>query len=381
MTPLKSLFLLDPEITYLNFGSFGACPKPIFDDYQKWQLELETEPAQFIQVNGPEYLRQARVALAKFINCHEDDLVFTTNPSYALNIITKSLKLNAGDEILSTNLEYGAMDRAWDFYCEKSNAKYVRSEITLPLTSKEKFIEDFFKGLSPKTKAIFISQITSATGLILPVQEICDIAKSKGLMTIVDGAHSAAHVPVDLQKLNPDVFAGACHKWMMTPKGSSFLYVKRELQELFEPLVISWGYKSIAPSHSKFLDYHQFNGTRDFSAFLTIPKSIEFMKEHNWWSVAKSCRELVLKNADRFCSLSKKQALAPLTEEFFAQLFSIPVDCSEPEKLQKTLFNQYKIEIPVMRQGNSIYIRYSINAFNDQEDLDRLFEALKRELR
>lgn len=373
--------MLDPEIAYLNFGSFGACPKPIFEDYQKWQLELEREPAQFIQVKGPEYLRQARVALGKYINCHEDDLVFTTNPSYALNIITKSLKLNAGDEILSTNLEYGAMDRAWDFYCEKSNAKYVRSEITLPLTSKEKFIEDFFKGLSPKTKAIFISQITSATGLILPVQEICDIAKSKGLMTIVDGAHSAAHIPVDLQKLNPDVFAGACHKWMMTPKGSSFLYVKRELQELFEPLVISWGYKSIAPSHSKFLDYHQFNGTRDFSAFLTIPISIEFMKEHNWWSVAKSCRELVLKNAERFCSLSKKQALAPLTEGFFAQLFSIPVDCSDPEKLQKTLFNQYKIEIPVMRQGDSIYIRYSINAFNDQEDLDRLFEALKRELR
>ncbi len=162
-TNLKSQFLLNPDITYLNFGSFGACPKSVFEEYQKYQRELEWEPVQFIAVNGLAYLKKSREALAAYINCNADDVVYTTNPTYAVNIIAKSFKLNPGDEILSTDIEYGALDRTWNYYCRKAGAKYVRQHITLPLISKEKFIEDFFKGLSDKTKAIFISQITSST--------------------------------------------------------------------------------------------------------------------------------------------------------------------------------------------------------------------------
>jgi isopenicillin-N epimerase len=263
---LKSQFLLNPEIAFFNFGSFGACPKPIFEDYQKWQRELEYEPVQFITVNGPNYLKASRQALAQYIHCNADDLVFTPNPSYAVNIIAKGLKLEAGDEVLSTNLEYGALDRTWNFYCKKSGAVFVRQPISLPLVSKDQFIEEFFKGAGPKTKAIFISQITSTTGLIFPVKEICALAKQKGLFTIVDGAHVPGHIPLDLSQLEADVYTGACHKWMMTPKGSSFLYIKKEFQP-FDPLVVSWGYDSAAPSHSRFLDYHQMQGTRDYSAF------------------------------------------------------------------------------------------------------------------
>src|ERR1700739_3935041 len=251
---LKSQFLLNTDITYLNFGSFGACPRPIFEEYQRYQLELETEPVQFIAVNGPVYLKKSREALAQYINCNADDLVYVTNPSYAKNIIAKSLKLNAGDEVLSTNIEYGALDRTWNYYCKKAGAKYVRQPITLPLVSKEKFIEDFFKGLTAKTKAIFISQITSTTALIFPVKEICEIAKAKGLFTIVDGAHVPGHIPLNLAELKADVYTGACHKWMCTPKGCSFLYIKKEFQELFDPLVVSWGYESAFPSSSRFLD-------------------------------------------------------------------------------------------------------------------------------
>ncbi|HXP52736.1 MAG TPA: aminotransferase class V-fold PLP-dependent enzyme, partial [Bacteroidia bacterium] len=244
---LKSQFLLNTDITYLNFGSFGACPRPIFEEYQRYQLELETEPVQFIAVNGPVYLKKSREALAQYINCNADDLVYVTNPSYAINIIAKSLKLNAGDEVLSTNIEYGALDRTWNYYCKKAGAKYVRQPITLPLVSKEKFIEDFFKGLTSKTKAIFIGEITSTTALIFPVKEICEIAKSKGLLTIVDGAHVPGHISLNLAEMKADVYTGACHKWMCTPKGCSFLYVKKEFQELFDPLVVSWGYESAFP--------------------------------------------------------------------------------------------------------------------------------------
>jgi isopenicillin-N epimerase len=373
---LKSQFLLKPGITYLNFGSFGACSKPVFEDYQKWQLELETEPVQFITVNGPRYLKQSREALANYINCNADDLVFVTNPSYAVNIIAKSFALNAGDEILSTNIEYGALDRTWNYYCRKAGAKYIRQPIELPVTSKEKIIDDFFKGLSKNTKAIFISHITSATALKLPVEEICAIAKEKGLFTIVDGAHAPGHIPVDLSKINADVYTGACHKWMCTPKGCSFLYVKKEYQNLFDPLIVSWGYASAFPSHSQFLDYHQMQGTRDFSAFLTVPKAIQFFKENNWEQQAANCRQLAHSNYMRFCTLLNTQPVCPIDDAFLTQMCSIPLTTNEPEKLQRLLFEKYNIEIPVTRQDEKIFLRYSIQVFNDQNDLDNLYNAL-----
>lgn len=376
MQNIKSQFLLDPAITYLAFGSFGACPKPIFEDYQKWQLELEREPAQFMMVNGPNYLKASRQALAKYINCDADDLVYTTNPSYAINIIAKSFDLKSGDEILSTNLEYGALDRTWNYYCRKAGAKFIRQPITLPLVSKEKFIEEFFKGLTSKTKAIFISQITSSTALVFPVKEICEIAKQKGLFTIVDGAHVPGHVALDLSQLKADVYTGACHKWMLTPKGCSFLYVKKEFQP-FDPLLVSWGYESAAPSHSKFLDYHQMQGTRDFSAMLTVPASIEFMNENKWTEVSRSCKALGRANYEKFCELVGSKPLCPVTEEFLGQMCSIPVNSPQPEKLQRLLFEQYKIEIPVMRHENYIFMRYSIQGYNSQPDLDLLYDALK----
>ena len=374
---LKTQFLLNPEITFLNFGSFGACPKPIFDDYQKWQLEMEREPVQFMTSRSLHYLKASREALGNYVNCHSDDLVFVPNPSYAVNIVSKSLDLKPGDEILTTNLEYGACDKAWKFICKKTGAKYIRQTIQLPLTTKEQFVEDFFKGLSPKTKLVFIGQITSTTALILPVKEICERAKQKGLMTFIDGAHVPGHIPLDLSELKVDMYTGACHKWMMTPKGTSFLYVKKEIQNLLDPLVVSWGYDSAAPSHSQFLDYHQMQGTRDFTGFLTVPTAIHFMKENNWEVVSTSCKELVRKNAKRFCDLLGSKPLCPVTEEFLGQMFSIPINSLEPEKLQRHLYDHYKIEIPVMRLDDKIFIRYSINAFNTQSDLDRLYDSLK----
>jgi isopenicillin-N epimerase len=374
---MKDLFYLNPAITFLNFGSFGACPKPIFEDYQKWQLELEYEPVQFITVNGLQYLKQSREALANYIHCDANDIVYTSNPSYAINIISKSFKLNPGDEILTTNLEYGAMDYGWNYYCERAGATYKRQPITLPLTTKEKFIEEFFSGLTPSTKAIFISQITSSTALIFPVKEICEIAKSKGLFTIVDGAHVPGHIDLNLQELKADVYTGACHKWMHTPKGCSFLYVKKEHQHLFDPLVISWGFKNPLPSESKFLDYHQMQGTRDFSAFLTVPKAIEFLNQHNWKEKSKACHELVIKNAQRFYDLFETSALSPLTNEFVGQMLSIPIKTTEPMKLQRLLFEKYKVEIPVMPHADKVYLRYSINVFNTQHDLDVLYNAVE----
>lgn len=377
---LASLFQLNPDITFLNFGSFGASPKVVFDDYQKWQRELEWEPVQFFAVKGPEYLKASRIALGNYLNANADDLVYVPNPTFAINIIANTLRLKENDEVLTTNIEYGAMDRTWKFYCNKVNAKFIRQSISLPILSKESFLEEFWSGFTEKTKVVFISHITSATGLILPVKEIIEEAKKRGLMTIIDGAHVPGQLKLNLNELDADIYTGACHKWMMTPKGSTFLFVRKSLQIKIEPLVVSWGYDSDTPSDSQFLDYHQFNGTRDFSAYLTIPKAIEFMKEHKWWEVSDSCKKMVRENALRFCDLTGFAPLAPLNEEFFGQLFSIPVSLENPREFQKMLFDKYQIEIPVMQQNDKVYIRYSINGFNSQKDLDRLYDALKIEL-
>ena len=174
MQNLKSQFLLREDITFLNFGSFGACPKPVFERYQQYQLELEQEPVNFVTSKALKYLYHSREAL--------------------------------GDEVLTTDLEYGACDKTWDYYCRKAKAKYVRQPIPLPIESKEHFVEAFFKGLTAKTKLIFISHITSTTGLRFPVEEICAIAKEKGILTFVDGAHAPGHILLDLQTLTADFY-------------------------------------------------------------------------------------------------------------------------------------------------------------------------------
>lgn len=377
MKNFQDQFLLNPAITFLNFGSFGATPKPIFENYQHWQRVLEAEPVQFIAFDGFNYLAESRAALAKYIGCaDQDDLVYVTNPSFAINLIAKNFPLKAGDEILTTDIEYGACDRTWNFYCEKAGATYRRQKINLPITNKEKFIADFFAGVTANTKAIFISQITSSTGLIFPVKEVCEIAKSKGLITIVDGAHVPGHIPFNLGEIQADFYTGACHKWMMAPKGCSFLYAHKSVQHLCDPLIVSWGYKALKPSHSPYLDYHQMIGTRDFSAFLTVPTCIKFMADNDWITVRTACHEMVLANAERFYDLLESKPISPLTSEWIGQMISIPIKTKEPEILQRTLFTEYNIEIPIMRQENDVYMRYSINAFNTMENLDTLYNAL-----
>ena len=377
MENIADLFLLRKDITFLNFGSFGATPAPIFDAYQKWQRVLEAEPVQFIVFDGPGYLLTSREALAKYMGvADKDDLVFVTNPSFAVNMVAKNFPLQPGDQILTTDIEYGACDRTWEYYCAQKGAEYVKQKITLPITSKEKFIEEFFAGITPKTKAVFISHITSATALKLPVHEICAIAKQKGLITFVDGAHGPAQTSVDLANLAADFYTGACHKWMMAPKGCSFLYAHKSVQPICDPLVVSWGYKALKPSHSSFLDYHQMIGTRDFSAFLTVPDCISFMETYNWKEVSKKCHELVLSNAQRFFDLLGATPISPLTSEWIGQMISIPIKTSEPELLQRTLFTEYQIEVPIMRQGSDVYLRYSINGFNSQSDMDRLYQVV-----
>lgn len=377
MSDLKSLFLLDPQITFLNHGSFGACPKPVFEDYQNWQLLLEREPIQFITNTGIQFLNDSKKALSTFINCNTEDLIYMPNPTTALNTVIKNLDLKAGDEILTTNQEYGALDRTWDYYCGKVGAKYIHQKISLPLGSKEQFLAEFWSGLTSKTKIIFISQITSPTALIFPVKEICDRAKELGIMTIIDGAHTPAHIPLDLKDLDPDVFTGALHKWLLTPKGSAFLYVKKEWQHLMDPLIISWGYHAEFPSESQFQDYHQFNGTRDFSAYLTTPAALKFLDDHDWESRKKECRSLLKEYYPIVAKELESFVLCPLSDDYLGQICSIPIHAPNPIKLKQTLYEKYKIEIPVVTFSGETYLRISFQAYNGVKEIETLINAIR----
>lgn len=373
---MKTQFLLNPEITFLNHGSFGACPKPIFENYQFWQLELEKEPVQFIQKKAAGYLKTAKDALAKYIHCASDDFFFVPNPTVAINTIMRSLALQSNDEILTTNHEYGAMDRTWNFYCEKSGAKLIRQNISLPIHSKEKLLEEFWKGYSSKTKVVFINQISSATALIFPVKEICEKARQLGLITIIDGAHVPGHIDLNITDLNPDYYTGTLHKWMLAPKGSSFLYVKKEFQDAIDPLIVSWGYQSLSPSNSRFLDYHEYQGTRDISAFLATPAAIAFLEENNWNQVSHNCKQLILTYYKSFCDLLGSEPICPISSDFLGQMCSIPIKTKNPLALKELLFTKYKIEIPVMTIDHGTFIRISLNGYNTEADLEILRLAL-----
>ena len=374
---IKNHFMLDPAIIYLNHGSFGACPRPIFENLVHWQKQLELEPVKHLAFDIFPLLEESRLSLSKYIGCKKDDLIFTPNPSTALNTVIKSLNLNTGDEILSTNHEYGALDKTWSFICKKTGAKYIRQKINLPLNSNEDFINQFKSGITDRTKVIFLSHITSATGLIFPAKEICKIAKKKEILCIIDGAHAPGHIKLNISEMNPDVYVGACHKWMCSPKGVSFLYVKNNLQNMIDPLVVSWGYEAEEPGKSQFLDYHQWQGTRDMSAYLTIPKTIEFLHNNKWDEVASKCRKTNLWARKEINNLLGNDPLCD--NKFLGQMSSIYLDFKNPIQTQIDFYTKYNIQIPFMIWNKISLIRISIQAYNKKDDVYKLLDALKKE--
>ncbi|MEO8719778.1 MAG: aminotransferase class V-fold PLP-dependent enzyme, partial [Ginsengibacter sp.] len=261
---------------------------------------------------------------------------------------------------------------------KKKGFFYRKQNISLPLTSKEKFIEQFWKGYNKKTKAISIGHYTSATALIFPVKEICEQAKKLGLITIVDGAHVPGHIPLDLKKIKADFYTGTLHKWLLGPKGSTFLYVDKSFQNQIEPLIISWGYDADKPTKSKFLEENEMQGTRDISAFLTTPAILQFFKENDMERRKAECRRIILEQYPIFCELLGTEPLCTLSDEFLAQMCSIPIKTENPVKLKESLFNDFKIEIPVMQHGDEIYLRISYQVYNTMDDLNYLKEAISK---
>jgi isopenicillin-N epimerase len=369
-TGLRSSFLLDEGVTFLNHGSFGATPRDVFGQYQQWQLELERQPVLFLARRLEALLADARAALGDYIGADPDDLVFVPNATAGVNIAAWPLGLQAGDEVLSTDLEYGALDLMWEHVCGDFGARYLRAPISLPVKSPDEIVDAVWSRVGPRTRVLFLSHHTSETALTLPAGELCRRAQEAGIRTVIDGAHVPGHLPLCLRELDVDFYAGNCHKWLCAPKGAGFLYVRRELQRDVHPLLISWGYEGDDPS---FVARHEKQGTRDPSAYLTVPFAIEWQRRHDWDAVRARCHEL----ARRAGTELGLEALVPdMRHDLFGQMVTLHLPAAAPTDLQQRLYDDYRIEIPVFEHGDDRFIRASFQGYNDEADLDRLHDAL-----
>jgi isopenicillin-N epimerase len=378
MADLRDLFLLRPDVVFLNHGSFGACPRPVFEDYRAWQLELERQPVDFLGRRLAGLMREARQVLANFVGADADDLVYVPNATTGLNLVARSLPLKPGDEVLATDHEYGALDRTWRFICAKRGARYIRQSVPTPITSVQQVVDAIWSGVTDRTRVLSVSHITSSTALIVPVAELVHRARQVGIITLVDGAHAPGQVPLDLRNLGADFYVGNCHKWMMAPKGSAFVHAQPDRQPLLEPLIVSWGWQSEMPGPSRFIDEQEYQGTRDIAAYLAVPAAIQFMKAHNWLAVQRDCHELI-RHARR--EITGLTGLAPITPDgptWFAQMAAFPLPDCDGETLQRRLCDEFAVEIPIIAWNGTILVRISVQGYNSRADVNALVEALAK---
>lgn len=346
---LRDEFLLDPDVVFLNHGSYGACPRPVLEEHRRWQRELERQPVEFLTRRSEGLLEEARARLGAYLGARGEDLVFVPNATTGMNTVARSLGLGPDDEVLTTDVEYGAVDFTWD----ATGAQLVRAPV-----------ESLWEHVTGRTRVLSISHVASPTGGILPVEELCARARDLGLVSVVDGAHAPGHVPVDLEALDADAYSGNCHKWLCAPKGAGFLWVRPALQEQIDPLVVSWGWPA-----ADFGERHGWQGTRDPAAFLSVPAAIEFQREWSWDEVRARCHALV----ERFVAESGLPAAAGE----FGQMVAVELPPCDPDVLQRRLWDEHRIEVPCFEQGGRPLLRISVQGYNAEGDVDRLIEAMR----
>lgn len=367
--PLRDAFLLDDGLVYLNHGSFGACPEPVFREYQRWQRELERNPVELLGRRLPELLGEVRAALAATVGADPEGLVLVPNPTAAVNAAARSIELRPGDEVVSTDHEYGAMAIVWREACRRSGARFVRRPVALPCESAEEIVEAVWGGVSEQTRVLFVSQISSPTALRFPVEELCARARAAGIVTVVDGAHAPGQLDVELGALAADYFAGTCHKWLSAPRGTGFLVVDEAHREALRPHLVSWGAES-----PDFIERHLWYGTGDPSPYLAVPAALEFHREQLAPRRAE-CHALLEEFRPRL-----GRPLTPDGPEWFAQMASVELPPCDAPEVARRLREEHRIEVVVHDWNERPLLRVSVQAYNTRDDLQTLESALARVL-
>jgi len=381
---MRNRFLLRPDVAFLNHGSFGACPREVFDEYGRLQRELEAEPVDFIGRRLPAMTRAVREELGAFVGADPLDLVPVPNTTTAVNIVARSLRLGPGDEVLTCDHEYGACNRVWAFLAGRQGFTYRPVEIPLPVEDPAEFVERMIAEFTPATRVLFLSQISSPTALTFPIEPVVRAARERGIITLIDAAHAPGQVPVDLDATGADFTTGNLHKWLCAPKGAAFLHARRDVQDLLEPLIVSWGWEppgSGAQSftgESRFIDLFQYTGTVDPSPFLAVPAALRFHHDPEWQSAVAGSRDLLGAARPRIAHVLKTMPVAPDGRGWFQQMsaFLLPEGMNGPE-LHRRLFEEFSVEIPTMFWNGRATIRISVNGYTEPWEVDRLVEGLE----
>lgn len=367
---IRTDFLLDPDVVHLNHGSFGAVPRPVLDRQHELREELERDPDDFLGRRLPELMAEARGLLAATVGAADPDrLVFVPNATTGLNAVANSVPLDPGDEIVVTNREYGAMELLWAETARRTDARVVVADVPLPAGDAPELADAIWSAVTPNTRVLFFSHVTSETALVLPAGELCRRARDASILCVVDGAHGPGQLPLALDDLAADCYAGNGHKWLCAPKGSGFLYVREDLQEALRPPVVSWGW------HDGYQERFGWSGTDDPTAVLTLPAAIDYQAANDWPAVRERCRELARRTQSEILERLGGERLA--SEDLQApQMVAFHVLHDDPEELKRDLREDHRIEIPVHEVDGRTLVRLSVQGYVTEDDCERLLDAL-----
>jgi isopenicillin-N epimerase len=375
----RSLWSLDRDITFLNHGSFGACPIAILEYQQTLRAQMEAEPVRFFAMELEPMLDRARQVLADFVGAAAEGLVFVPNATTGVNTVLRSLSLQPGDELLTTNHEYNASRNALDFAAQRSGAKVVVVEVPFPIEDPGQVVEAVLAGVSEQTRLVLVDHISSQTGLIFPLQELIEALTQRGVEVLVDGAHAPGMVPLNLRELGATYYTGNCHKWMCSPKGAAFLAIAADKCAQLRPLVISHGANAVRSDRSRFFLEFDWTGTADPTPYLCVPETIRYMGSllpGGWTELMASNRQKGLAARGFLCEALKCDPLCPPEMIGAMAVLSLPSGCVE--SLKNELFERFRVEVPIIPWVglSDRLIRISAQLYNTLTDYDVLARAL-----
>jgi isopenicillin-N epimerase len=382
----------DRDIVFLNHGSFGAVPQYVVSRQRKLQDRWNEDPIRFLVREQEPLWWENKKMLAEFLHTKSSNIALIKNATQGINTILNNIDFEPGEEILSTNHIYGACLHNIQVLSKKKNIDIKLVEVPFPIQHEDQVTEAIISGISSKTKVVLIDHITSATGLIFPVKKIIEALKNTGIITVVDGAHAPGMVALDLEELRPHYYTGNCHKWMYTPNGSAFIYVREDCQEGFLPGYISHVHDSpLENEEERWAAQFFWQGTDDTTAQLCIKDAFYFVEhilELSWEEMRMRNRKLML---EARALIHEKLGLTPSAPEHMLGFLCTFPFIAAPEKpaygfnyfspIGKKLFDQYAIEIPVMRLPTNPpkwHFRISPQVYNHLSQYDYLAEALKQ---
>jgi isopenicillin-N epimerase len=390
-SPLAALWPLDPSVDFLNHGSFGACPREVLAHQAALREEMEAEPVRFLSRELDDRLDRARTALAEFLGADAGDLAFVTNATSGVNAVLRSLAVAPGDELLVTDHAYAACKNTLDFVAARAGARVTAAAIPFPVRSPDAVVDAVVSRITPRTRLALLDHVTSPTALVLPLERLIAELSARGVDTLVDGAHAPGMVPVDLRALGATYYSGNCHKWLCAPKGSAFLWVRRDRQAGVRPLTISHGATATYPGRPRFRLEFDWTGTGDPTAWLTVPRAIEYvgaLVPGGWPAVMAANRRLALQARE---TVGRAAGTAPACpDEMVGSIASVvlpdgpPADIGwrRPDPLQRRLFDDAGIEVPVMSwpAPPRRLLRVSAQLYNSAAQYERLAVALTKAL-